>query len=459
MGVPGLAKHFVNGYTRISIEELKKKKIILLIDLNQYIHLVADCNPEKNAKSVVERIVCLQKKINANQVFAAGDGIPPFAKIVQQRKRRYKSKYSKKKWNPTAVSPGTIFMKKFDHYFSEYASKYNLDFDLSTNQGEGEHKMFQYIDKIHLLDDTEIVMSSLDADFFSLCLRVPYYKKLFIFRESSNDYPECIVSVKRLWEHLKNPNWSDIKRQHYCAALQLLGNDFIPNIMSAYTRNKGTMSFLKKCVSKIEDTIPVNKSFFKKLFCLMSAYENTRVQRNAFYTKNVKQYEFLDELFASQFHFKKQYYYKIAGVTESDINNVCTKYLEGLLFVENYFTNHKTESTYFYPYAGAPLLIDYLDFDISLISDEIYSDSCSKIPEMFHLLYIIPPWDCHLLSELQQKHYNTFRKEHLSYFPSKCFLHHTFQTYDWEADILISLPEFNFYLKNAIFEESKENNK
>jgi 5'-3' exonuclease len=68
-----------------------------------------------------------------DNIYIAFDGVSPIAKLDQQRQRRYKSYYQSKvfdkiyndnnlkpKWNTTAITPGTEFMKKLNKKIEEY---------------------------------------------------------------------------------------------------------------------------------------------------------------------------------------------------------------------------------------------------------------------------------------------------------------------------------------------------
>ena len=59
------------------------------------------------------------------------------------------------KWDTTAITPGTTFMKKMSiaiyNYFSNISS--NIDYHVSCSDkiGEGEHKIFEFISSFYLV--------------------------------------------------------------------------------------------------------------------------------------------------------------------------------------------------------------------------------------------------------------------------------------------------------------------
>ena len=78
-------------------------------------------------QKVVDKIELIIKTINPSKnIIVAFDGVPPIAKLNQQKNRRYKSWSQEEitksinkiehqvKWNSAAITPGTNFMDKLD---------------------------------------------------------------------------------------------------------------------------------------------------------------------------------------------------------------------------------------------------------------------------------------------------------------------------------------------------------
>jgi 5'-3' exonuclease len=151
------------------------------------------------------------------RVFIAFDGVAPVAKLSQQRDRRYKSWYTtqlqrefegksyKEAWNTSSITPGTNFMKELNETVMKYYMAKNqakslgssLEYIVSSSSevGEGEHKIFDYMRKnpeYHNSPNTITLVYGLDADLIMLTLNHLYITpNLYLFRET----PEFIKSI------------------------------------------------------------------------------------------------------------------------------------------------------------------------------------------------------------------------------------------------------------------------
>lgn len=203
MGLPGffawILRHFAN---EILSNTLKSRPKYLYIDANCLFHPEcfkilegfpnADLNQLK--KYMFQRIVnfldFLEKKVDPSvMMYIAVDGTAPLAKIIQQRKRRYKSeldnlaknelkiKYGmtiNDEWSNTSITPGTEFMHELhqyllNHYQKKDHNKLKYIYSSYHTPGEGEHKILQHIKKNTELNDT-IVIYGLDADLIFLAM-------------------------------------------------------------------------------------------------------------------------------------------------------------------------------------------------------------------------------------------------------------------------------------------------
>ena len=163
------------------------------------------CEIEKiiieNTISHLHHVICEVIKPQKS-VYIAIDGPPPMAKMIQQRYRRYKSvsesqfknglrkKYPKakipyKKWNTSAISPGTIFMDKLSNNIirsikAKRFGELKIIFSDYSVPGEGEHKLMPIVKEVP--DNETSVIYSPDADLIVLAVMCQK-PNIFILRE------------------------------------------------------------------------------------------------------------------------------------------------------------------------------------------------------------------------------------------------------------------------------------
>ena len=303
MGIPSYFSHFVRQHRRIIKQLSTNTKPInnLYLDCNGFIYEAVNSDRKNMNEDILIKYVCDKLIYHINllkpnkNVFIAFDGVAPVAKLDQQRKRRFISwfqtktvnDYSKNDincknananananiWNTSAITPGTLFMKKLT---SEIKTRFNnpnefaLDkfiISCSDEVGEGEHKIFSYIRKYaEYHAQTNTVIYGLDADLIMLTLNHLYISdNLYLFRETPEfiktidntlnpnelyllDIPEFGKSIVN--EFTVGPLLSGLsldddkitstnKINDYIFIFFLLGNDFLPHFPALNIRTNG----------------------------------------------------------------------------------------------------------------------------------------------------------------------------------------------------------------------------
>ena len=220
MGIPGYFSHIIKNYPAI-IRKLETNQKIdnLYLDSNSIIYdVLREIHDEYNnddasfeiklINGIIEKLEYYINVINpVKTVYIAFDGVAPFAKLEQQRNRRYKSQLEKKvknklcethtkEWDKTAITPGTEFMKKLSlikNYFTKLKDPRTFIISGVDEPGEGEHKIFQYIRDNYVKHKIETtVIYGLDADLIVLCLNhLPVVHDIYLYRET----PEFVKSI------------------------------------------------------------------------------------------------------------------------------------------------------------------------------------------------------------------------------------------------------------------------
>jgi len=257
MGIPKFGKWFITTFPKSRIEEDKCKVDILCIDANAMMHTVASHvyayhvnstieqkekvirnTPEQNMRnffySLINRINKLANQTNASNVWFFVDGSVCFAKMIQQRARRFQSQKIMYKdqvlFNTADISPGTEFMIKFDEEFLEYVKRtrdrnYELQYSNYRNPGEGEHKFLDYIRK-KMVTNKKIAFVGLDADLFMLgSITHTYNNHVYLFRDN------VYIDLSTVWIE---QNFTATNIYDWVYTFFMIGNDFVPKMIYFY---------------------------------------------------------------------------------------------------------------------------------------------------------------------------------------------------------------------------------
>ena len=268
MGIPYYFYILTKKYEDILLTNINFKPDIIYFDFNGIIHPISSKNNSTNDIIFDNLWIFIENnidKFNPNKITICVDGIAPLAKIIQQRKRRYLSNYRKiideenTSWDSNCITPGTDFMNQLN-IFMKNKIRYNtksciINYNGSENNGEGEHKIFNYI-KIND-NNKKIIIHGLDADLIILSL-MSHKDNIYLMREKEEkdklDYKYVNISKLRyaiindlifhwnLDKNLYSNIFSDDSInliESYCVMCSLLGNDFIPHLLTINLKNNG----------------------------------------------------------------------------------------------------------------------------------------------------------------------------------------------------------------------------
>ncbi len=309
MGIPSYFSYIIKNH-KLIITKLFHHPSNLYLDSNSIIYDAAKQLNYQDFLNIMDfentLILRVCEKLNhyintvqpTHGVFIAFDGVPPLAKMVQQRERRYKghltTKLSKKlgiledkpSWPTINITPGTEFMNKLDKEIKQYFHKFipfYKEFIISTSvePGEGEHKLFEYIRK-HSNPDHTTFIYGLDADLIILGLNHLKYTTIYLMRESvefhvDNHQELMLLDLNKLKKELDHV--MDSKLNDYILLSFFIGNDFFPKLPYINIHQKGmdVLTTLYKQVilpkENIFDGHQINWPLFKKLITSISKVE------------------------------------------------------------------------------------------------------------------------------------------------------------------------------------------
>ena len=447
--------HIVKPYTNTKIDNLYFDSNSIIYDA---VYSLEKGPKEAYDKEIISyvcnKLLSYIEMINPTRVFIAFDGVPPMAKMKQQRERRYKSWLvadwlkQEKVWDTVQITPGTPFMKRLDEelqrFFKPYADKYE-EFHLSTSQdiGEGEHKIFDFIRKYPEYHSSQTTMIyGLDSDLIMLSLNhLPYCNQMLLLREAQafmiKDTNLHILNINELATCVKQ-SIGENKLYDYIFITLLLGNDFMPHFPALNLRTTGMDTLLNTYIECIQPSCVMfdgEKIYWdqfkifidalsKKEEALIIQEHQTRTRkmvRNTTLEDRVNNLPMLKRekeyvISPSKPGWQSRYYSTLLGESVSDI---CINYIQMLEWNIQYYTKGCTNWTIYYHFAYPPLLQDLVTYIPN--HQKIEEDFTVKTPNEL-LEYVFP-------------------NAHLHYLPFSCekkqepIILWSYCTYMWEAHL------------------------
>ncbi len=454
-----------------------------------------------------------------NNLFIAFDGVAPVAKLDQQRERRYKSLYQNKisrsiykntkpeYWNTSAITPGTIFMKKLNEKIKKtYSdpSKYNVDnliISTSNSFGEGEHKIFDFIRRFpqYHTSDTNTVIYGLDADLIMLGINhLPICNNIYLFRETPHfiqtinnelqpnkeyilDLPELVKKITLNMN--KNNELTDEQKNNkvydYIFMCFFLGNDFMPHFPAINIRTGGVDKMLnayKHILGNTNQNLTDGKKIYwknvRKLVQFLSDNEENFIKDEVkLRDKNSKRFmpdETPDDKFKKfdnipiferslekyinpfDKNWKERYYKTLFNIDydQKRIQQICINYLEGLEWTMKYYTIGCPDWRWSYNYNYPPLLCDLIHFIPYFDSEFIIDKKPEPVSELVQLCYVLPKES---LQFLPDNIYKELINQHGDWYINDCEFIWAFCKYFWESHVLlphIHIDELEKFIKN-----------
>lgn len=272
MGIPAYFANLIRAYPHIVRPRAAVGPVSrLYLDWNSAIHPCAAKVPDGDERRMIAETMAYLATLRrvaapSRLTYVAIDGVPVFAKMQQQRRRRHLSVMLKRltagsgaaggAWDSNAISPGTRFMRDLA---AELRAQHGADATVAvsddTEYGEGEHKIMQ-----HLRDDPPgepeaggeegaTLIYGLDADLILLSM-LSSTRRIFLMREPTQFRGEernspqdfLYLDVDALREAVRRSGVDDLPS--YVVAVSLLGNDFLPPVGPFRMRRDGMAQVL-----------------------------------------------------------------------------------------------------------------------------------------------------------------------------------------------------------------------
>jgi 5'-3' exonuclease len=278
------------------------------------------------------------------------DGLVPYAKIVQQRYRRFRiPEGNNPVFDRNQISPGTPYMKELD---LAVRARFPQAIVSSTDlPGEGEHKLFAWLKTLPPAERANTVIYGLDADLILLSLAQEQLCSLSLLRENQNFQSKA--------EGYSTLNISDLARKlpmnpHQYVALCVLcfGNDFMPPIGMFSLREGGHDRALECYRQAGEPDLLTARG--RQIFM-----QTGRTQEMKVYTDRMKGRDNPGEkaiFSADGQHFEARYNLHILDGT-TNIAQVVQSFWKTFNWTLHYFfENECLDWNWVYPYPEAPLV-------------------------------------------------------------------------------------------------------
>ena len=235
MGIPGFFRAIIRAHPTIVCARSKVGEVSrCYVDFNAVCHPVCATHIGTGDEALMIRDVIthmrklVQVAAPADGTFLATDGVPPLAKMQQQRRRRFISAFVASRpsgqsgqsgqsvqWDRSAISPGTAFMASLSSAIKGAVKGEPIELWDDAECGEGEGKIFQ-----HLRDSPPdpgrgaVVVNGLDADLICLALLSPA-RRIFLMREPDNFRGTSSPTTREEFLYLDVDTLRDsIERQH-----------------------------------------------------------------------------------------------------------------------------------------------------------------------------------------------------------------------------------------------------
>jgi len=350
MGIPSFYRHLLRRFKNItsgSYKSLGQPEVShFMLDFNCIIYAAM-----KTVKSVasedyevglrrevgvwLERLVSIVSP--KEEVFIAVDGPVPLAKIHQQRLRRFKSVWLRRRdaslkaemglppaeegWDRNAITPGTRFMDEMNRFLGAWILKWNKQIggsqcilSGSDTAGEGEHKVMQ---RLATMTGKNVVVYGLDADLILLGMLHEDLtgNRVLLCRENGEgtvtDVAELTIQffdptavLDIMWkDHCKDGSSRSVWLRDYVAIMSVLGNDFMPHSLGWTIRDDAIAFILEGleqiCLrekARLAAGNQINRIVLLAFFQWCSMQEHLRVekwlkQKERFYPPALKQIE------------------------------------------------------------------------------------------------------------------------------------------------------------------------
>ncbi len=364
------------------------------------------------------------------EVYLCFDGCVPYAKMAQQKQRRYNAMVELKHdatFDTNAISAGSLWMTEMDKYIKSRISKWMSSTEVKIKPkkfiynshmipGEGEHKIMDYLRNEPKVDapgyvvvygnDTDLVLLSLLLDRrnifvcngYTFPTVISYYNNLTGEKWPKSIRDKNFVSIDNMGlaveEHVKTKEYIN----DFVFMMSTIGNDFVPrtyahsdvgksieNIVNAINhvgKNITSDNFIdwNAVVDVLEVLYEGKEGIVKGEEEVIEKRVTDIGDGNLSAVAEIYKKEGYDiEIFRDAWYYnalapKNKTLSRIFGFDSikpksRDISEMCIEFFRGMKWVYDYYRGMDVSKVWYYPYFYAPMIRD-MYFVIGFLTDE-----------------------------------------------------------------------------------------
>ena len=401
MGIPYYVASLLRKHRHIQQHYTTFEADAFGIDFNCFIHAVLDdMDP---VGSIVRGLREDLQRITCPRIFVAFDGLVPYAKIVQQRYRRFRKPDHTGVFDRNQISPETPYMKEL---LSELRLAFpQLTFSGTDEHGEGEHKIFQWLRSLEPNHRKRAAIYGLDADLVLIALAQRSLGDLYLLRDNDAFSIRAFAGAVPM----------DVDT-YVQTCILCFGNDFMPTLAFYSLREDGHGRALKY---SLEQAGPLERKIL------------TERRKPGMVTSDGHA---LEAQVAARL---------LDGVV--DWGPVCEAFWKTFMWTHEYFTTSRVPDwCWVYPYAEAPLIQTLLDF-----SPKPYEIKWEHPNPPFHVTHQL---QCILPQASLKTARRRVRYPDEIYDEAKDTRYSWMKRFAWETDPMISVPWHPCYPLTSVAE-------
>ena len=402
-------------------------------------------------KQIVHYLLAIKPR---KRLIVCIDGVAGFAKMNQQRSRRFVSMKKKKSYHhfdPNCITPGTPFLSFLSHYIERFLritlthdhrfQHLEIVFSNERVPGEGEHKIIKYIRDYYKIGESYCI-HGLDADLIMLAMGTKV-KDIYISREKyrTNELEWIDINSLRTgiirkmkWDVESSDSEEDgvvIKKYNSKTVINdfivlcfLVGNDFLPTIPTLAILEGGIDLMIRLYKENGKVFGHLTHRYYLRLPSLHPFLERLSTYDESFLTQKYKKKEcFFKDVYLEQSveqiekmekgqivhdirldlpKYKRLYYAKKLKLStlKTSLKKICATYLTGLEWILRYYLVGIQDWNWYYPWLYAPFLDDLVAHTANY-KKPVFKLNRPLAPYQ-QLLCVLPPTSAELVPKVFQ---------------------------------------------------------